>query len=65
MNIVSLIIGCVITLVVKSLFSTNSWFGWFACAAISCVLSFAVNMFIVLNKQERKLLINKHEKTMI
>lgn len=59
MNIVSLLIGCVITLLIKNSFSANSWFGWIVCAAISCMLSFAVNMFIVLNKQERKLLINK------
>lgn len=59
MNIVSLIIGCVITLIIKNLFTTNSWFGWIVCAGISCILSFAINMFIVLNKQERKLLLNK------
>jgi O-antigen/teichoic acid export membrane protein len=58
-SVVSLFIVCVAGFGVKSLFSDVSWFIWFAQAAIITVLGVSLNFVLVLNKAEKKWVIDR------
>lgn len=61
--LVDLAVLCIVSLIIRSLFTINSWFDFFAVAVIIGSISLAMNFFIFLKKSEQKALLDsiKHK----
>ena len=58
--VITLIVQCLIGWTVNYMLPLDSsWLLWFAGAAVSGVLGLAANIFLILNKEEKRLLLNK------
>lgn len=58
--ILTLIVQCLIGWIINYILPLDSsWILWFTGAAVSGVLGLAANIFLILNKEEKKLLLNK------
>ena len=59
-SLVSLAILCVVGFIVNLLMDLNSsWIMWFAGAILTAITGLIINVILILNKEERKTLLNK------
>ena len=57
--VIFVLLSSVIGVIIRYIINFSGWFGLFACAITSIIISVLIGLFIMLNKSERKIILSK------